>query len=146
MTKHGGIPYNRENCGENGVAAVYIVGKIDLSIYKCVSDNITTDEVVITEERIAHIKKRHPNDYEQYNLYLQKIVEDPDYILQANRANTAFLLKSFDGDNEHFEMILRLKVSTDPSEYKNSVITFLKIEQKKWKKYLRNKKILYEKK
>lgn len=43
----------------------------------------------------------------------------------------------------HFQLILRLKTSSDPQNYKNSIITFLKIDQRKWEKYLRNKKILY---
>jgi len=34
-------------------------------------------------------------------------------------------------------------IMNDLKEYKNSMIPFLKIEQKKWDKYLRNKKILY---
>lgn len=32
-----------------------------------------------------------------------------------------------------------------PDDYKNAVITFLKIDQRTWEKYLRNKKILYNK-
>ncbi len=29
-----------------------------MNIYHCVSENITEDDVIITEERISHIKKR----------------------------------------------------------------------------------------
>lgn len=45
-------------------ADVHIVGKIDKNIYKCITTDIVTDEVIITDERIQHIKERHPNDYE----------------------------------------------------------------------------------
>ena len=45
---------------------MHIVGRIDRKIYECITDDITTDEVIITEERIQHIVERHPNDYEQY--------------------------------------------------------------------------------
>lgn len=40
------------------------IGKINKEIYKCVTDNIVTDNVIITDERIEHIKSHHPNDYE----------------------------------------------------------------------------------
>ncbi len=32
----------------------------------------------------------------------------------------------------------------NPQDYKNSVITFLKVEEKRYKRYLRTKKILYK--
>lgn len=44
-----------------------------------------TDEVIITNERIQHIKDRHPNDYEQYFMYMKEIVEKPEYIIEANK-------------------------------------------------------------
>lgn len=42
-------------------------------------------------------------------------------------------------------MVIRVKVFGEPNGYKNSIITFLKINDKTWRKYLRNKKILYKK-
>lgn len=39
---------------------------------------------------------------------------------------------------------MRLVVPKDPPTYKNSVITFMEISERKFKKYLRNKKILYK--
>lgn len=122
---------------------MYYVGKLKRDIYRCVTEDIITDEVIITEERIDHIDARHPNDYVKYAKYISRIIDEPDYILEANRPNTAFVLKQIVENDEKFELILRLKVSSDPSDYKNSVITFLRIKDKKWNKYLRNKKILY---
>lgn len=116
---------------------------LDRNLYRCVTENIVTEEVIITEERIAHIRERHPNDYERFVSYLPEIIESPDYILEANRPNTAFILKRVEAAGEHFELIIRLKIENDPIEYKNSIITFLRIQSKKWEKYLRNKKTLY---
>lgn len=121
---------------------VHDVGKIDIEKYRCVTPDIATDQVIITDERIQHIKERHPGDYERYMQYLGDIVAEPDYILEANKPNTAFVLKGF--DDEHFELILKLKIYSDPENYKNSIITFLRVKEKKWNKYLRNKKILYK--
>lgn len=69
------------------------VGKIDRKIYRCITDDIVTDEVVITDERIGHIKERYPNDYERYYEYLKEVVEQPDYIVESNKPNTALILK-----------------------------------------------------
>lgn len=127
-----------------GEAIVTTVGKIDIEKYKVISDEIQTDEVIITDERIKHIKERHPNDYERYAKYITDIVKNPQYILEANKPNLAFLLKEYVENGERFQLILRLAVAEDNPEYKNSVITFLKISERKWNRYLRNKKILYK--
>ena len=100
------------------------IGALDQRIYSVISDAIRTDEVIITEERIAHILERHPNDFERYSGYLREVIEKPDYILKANKPNTAFILKEIINSDERFQVILRLAVSTDPEGYKNSVITF----------------------
>lgn len=142
----GIIEETREKTAETAVRDVHSVGKIDIEKYKCVSEDIQTDEVIITEKQIEHIKERHPNDYERYFGYVNEIIQDPDYILEANRPNTAFVLKHIVDNGKNYQLILRLKTSNDPSEYKNSVITFLKVDNKKWAKYLRNKKILYDNK
>ena len=64
--------------------------------------------------------------------------------MEANKPNTAFVLKSVKDQGSNIQLILRLKTSDYPEGYKNSIITFLKIDQKKWEKYLRNKKILFK--
>lgn len=133
----------KEKMGKGG-AGVQKIGKIDIEKYRVVSEHIRTDEVVITDERIRHISERHPNDFERYAQYIAEIVESPDYILEANKPNTAFLLKEFIQNNERFQLILRLAVEGDNPDYKNSVITFLKVEEKRYKRYLRTKKILYK--
>lgn len=120
------------------------VGNLDIEKYRVVTDQIRTDEVIITDERIQHIKDRHPNDFERYAQYITRIVENPDYILEANKPNTAFLLKEFLEDGERFQLIVRLAVEGDAPGYKNSVITFLKVEEKRYRRYLRTKKILYK--
>lgn len=129
---------------DKGGSAVHYVTRLDVEKYRCVSGGITTDEVIITDERIQHIKDHHPNDFERYERYLVKIIEEPDYILESDLPHTAFLLKEIIDADERFQLILRLKVTGDPEGYKNSVITFLKISEKKWKKYLRNKNVLYK--
>lgn len=140
-TSESAIIKEKEGKGGEGVQTI---GRIDRDKYSVVSSSIRTDEVIITDERIDHIRERHPNDFERYAQYMTEIVEKPDYILEANKPNTAFILKEFSQDNERFQLILRLAVEGDIPGYKNSVITFLKVEEKRYKRYLRTKKILYK--
>lgn len=72
---------------------MHIVGRIDKEIYKCITNDIVTDEVVITDNQIQHIKDRHSNDYERFAKHFSEIVGDPDYIIEANKPDTAVILK-----------------------------------------------------
>lgn len=120
-------------------------GYIDIEKYRCISHDITTDEVIITKERIAHIMERHPGDYERYIGYLSEILADPDYILEANKPNTGIILKEIEDGGVRFQVILRVKVENDPAGNKNSILSFWHIGDTTWKKYVKNKKILYKK-
>ena len=129
---------------ENGDSGVQTVGRIDIEKYRCITDDITTDEVIITDERVQHIKERHPGDYERYIGYIAEILNNPDYILEANKPYTGVILKEIEEKGEKFKVILRVKVGTDPAEYKNSILSFWYIGETTWKKNLKNKKILYK--
>lgn len=77
-----------------------------------------TDEVIITEERIQHIKERHPNDYELFYSYMREVIENPEYIIEANKPSTALILKSFSNGDKQFKTILRLVTSADNNTLK----------------------------
>lgn len=124
---------------------INFVGKIDIKIFKEINDDIQTDEVIVTEIQVEHIKKSHPDDYENYFRYAKEIVEKPDCILEDNKPNSVVLLKKIEEIEKCFRLVLRLKISSDPEEYKNSIITFHRIEEKRLKSYTRTKKVLYSK-
>ena len=121
---------------------MYREGKIDREIYHCIAEDIVTDEVIITVVQIMHIRERHPNDYELFSTYFDEIIRD--YIIEAKKPNTALILKEIKDVKEVFKMVLRLITSKDNLDYKNSIITFMKIDDKEWNRLLRNKKILYK--
>ena len=121
-----------------------LVGKINREIYKCITEDITTDEVIITDERIEHIEENHPEHFKNYGVYLQEIVERPDYIFSGNRVKTALVLKHVSEIDEKFKTVIRLITSSDDKIYKNSVITFMKIDDKEWNRLKKNKKVLYK--
>ena len=60
------------------VADVHIVGKINWEIYKCITDDIVTDEVIITDERIQHIIDRRGKEF--YEKYGEWFKIDPNCI------------------------------------------------------------------
>lgn len=119
------------------------VGYIDLERYRCITDDISECEVIITPERIQHIEERHPGDFDRYAQYLTEALREPDYILEANKPNTGVILKEITEQDKKFKLIIRVKVQNDPAQYKNSVISFWRIGDVTWNKTLKNKKILY---
>lgn len=154
--------WKAENLRENGVAnddendiikekeesennEVHYVGKIDRNIYSCITEDIVTEDVIITDERIRHIKERHPDDFEKYQRYMTEIIENPDYIINGNKPNSALVLKEFSEDGEQFKTVLRIITSKDNTNFKNSIITFMRINKQEWERLLRNKRILYKK-
>ncbi|MDR0445945.1 MAG: hypothetical protein LBH17_02765 [Oscillospiraceae bacterium] len=126
-----------------GVYRLFFVGRINTKLFKEIM-TVLTDEVILTEKQIEHIKERHPRDYERYAAHIPEILSTPDYILEANKPNSLVLLKKFSSDDGRFQLILRLKSSADDVGFSNSVITFMKIEEKRYLRYLRAKKILYK--
>ena len=120
------------------------IGRIDLNIFKVIAADISTDVVVLTDERLEHIRSRHPNDIERYFDCLRCLVEEPDYILEANKPSTAVLLKRFSEAGKNFQLVLRLKTAADPDGRMNSIITFMKVYDSKYQQFLRTKKILYK--
>lgn len=112
----------------------------------CITDEITTDEVVITEERIQHIKERHPGHFEKIFPFFQEALCSPDYILEDKNLHTALILKKIEKAGISFQVVLRLHTSTDAKGFKNSIISAWEISKSRWDNYINNKKILYKQK
>ena len=49
------------------------IGKLDKEKLGKYKDKIITGEIILTEERIKHIKEHHPGDYEKYDNIYQKL-------------------------------------------------------------------------
>jgi len=126
------------------VQDVQYVGKLDENIYCCVNNDISTNEVIITGERIQHIKDRHPGHYEKISPFLQTALHAPDYILKDKNPKTALILKEIKENGWRIQIVLRLHTSTDIDGFKNAIISAWEISESRWNNYLRNKKILYK--
>ena len=116
---------------------------LDIEKYMCVTPDISTREVIITDERIQHIREHHPGHFELIAPFLKEAVEMPDYILE-DAPNTGLILKAIAENGLQMQMVPRIHTSTDSPGFKNSVISAWKISQSRWDNYLRNKKILYK--
>ena len=126
------------------VKVLNFVCKLDKNLYKIISENISSDEVIITDRAIEHIKNSHADNFENFSKYFSEIIIEPDYILEANKPNRALLLKEIEVENKKLKLILRLQTSADNPESKNSIVTFQHISDKRFNRYIKNAKILYK--
>ncbi len=120
------------------------LGKIDTRYLVNIFENIQTDEVIITEERVAHISERHKEDYYLFDKYVEFSIAEPDYIiLDSKNTGTIFIIKRIEGEN--LNVVVRVALSTDKIGLKNSVMTFFRLRDKNLKKILSKNKLLYKK-
>ena len=124
---------------------VHLVGKINRNIYRCITEDIVTDDVIITENQMQHILDRPPEAYKEVIDYLSDIIQEPDLIIKDKHKNTGLVVKKIKTGNEYAQMVLRICTSNDDPNYKNSVISCWEISEKRLQNYLRNKTILYKK-
>ena len=120
------------------------VGHIDIEKYRCITDDIITDEVIITDERVQHIKEHHPGDYEKIKGLLHAALRDPDYILEDKNPSTGLILKAIAENGLRFQIVLRIHTSADDPGFKNSIISGWTISESRWENYVSNKKVLYK--
>ena len=98
---------------------VHLVGKINRNIYRCITEDIVTDDVIITENQMQHILDRHPEAYKEVIDYLSDIIQEPDLIIKDKHKNTGLVVKKIKTGNEYAQMVLRICTSNDDPNYKN---------------------------
>ena len=113
-----------------------IVGKFDISKYTNTIKTSTKD-VVFFEERIKHIKERHP-EVEKYIKDVPNIIKSPDLILQeTKRDSTIWLIKAFD---KNVKVTMKLNTTND-KKLKNSVIQMQFMRDSEINRNIRNGKV-----
>ena len=122
-----------------------IIGKIDKEIYRCITEDIITDEVIITNNQIEHIKIRHNESYELAMSAIGETLLSPDFIFKDKHPNTGLVVNLLEVDNLHLQVVLRICTSNDTKGFKNSIISCWVISEGRLANYLRNKEILYRK-
>lgn len=72
---------------------MYSIGKINQKIYKCITEDIITEEVIIIDNQIQHIKDRYPEAYNKVLKNIQEAISTPDYIIRDKYAYTGLIIK-----------------------------------------------------
>ena len=122
------------------------VGKLNISMLGKYSTKIITEKVIITDERLEHIKEHHPElEYKEIKS-IKSAIENPDFIFEDRKnIDTILLVKKINMFNKHSRIVVKLNTRTDIQDKFNSVISFWQISEKKLGQYLRNEKIIYKK-
>lgn len=121
---------------------IILLGKINIQPLEKEFGKLKTDEIIITSERIEHIKLRHPTDYELFEKYGVQTIEAPDLIIKdCKNKNTVFMIKRLEEIN--LNVVARLIIDTENEKRKNSVMTFYRIRDKNLIKIKNKNKTLY---
>ncbi|MBQ7598441.1 MAG: hypothetical protein IJU56_07675 [Clostridia bacterium] len=123
------------------------IGRIDIAIYQRVSNKaILTDGVVLTNNRMEHIKERRGlSFYETYRPLFSEIIRDPDYVFPDKRPYSVIVSKAFPKDGSIVNIIIRLVVESDNPKFKNSIITAIELGEERFEQFLRNNEPVYKK-
>lgn len=120
------------------------LGRINTSILEKEFGKIQTDEIIVTNERINHIKEHHPEDYVLFEKYGRESVTAPDLILKdIKNPGTVFMVKKLPRTN--LNVVVRVVLESDDSKLKNSVMTFYRIREKNLRKLIEKNGLLYKK-
>ena len=122
------------------------IGELDKQKLGTYSKKIITTDVILTEERIKHIKEHHPGDYEKYGMYIQEVIEEPDYILEDNKnIDTVLYLKNIKNNNKNIQIVVKLNTKQTERNRKNSILTLWKIKNSTYNQLVRNRKVIWKK-
>lgn len=134
-----------DNMGDIEKTPTHSLGKLDWSIYNCITEEHTVDEVIVTDEQLKHIYRKHPEAYGDVIRFIKDILSCPDYIIRDKRPNTGLVIKRLAYEGNSILLVLRICTGNDKRGYKNSVITSWKITEKRLRNYLKNKEVIYKK-
>lgn len=120
--------------------------KIDKKRYACITPNIRSENVVLTDNQREHIIRRRGQEFfEQFYPYFAEIAQEPDYIFQDKRhENTAISCKTLEISGKHVHLVIRLAVEENEKGLENSIITVLIENDKRYRQRLRNNTPLYK--
>ena len=125
------------------------VANLNIKSIGCYKKKIITNEVILTKERLDwHILMYHKNEYKQLEKYLNKIIEEPDYILEdSTHIDTLIFLKHIEEIEKKARVVVKLATDINEKIYnKNSIITIMRQRNKSWEQTLKNRgKIIYKK-
>ena len=132
------------NIVENSEVALQNLGKLKTDYIKEFFPDVRRADVIITDERIEHLKSRHPEDYVLFLKYGKSVIEEPDTIVKdAKNERTILLIKAIPDSN--LEAVVRLSMNGDRETNENSVLSFHRLRERAAKKLIEKSEVLYKK-
>ena len=84
------------------------ISQISKQIEMLLQISIADDcNIYIGPSNIAHMKSRHPNDFEKYGNYLPDILNSPDYVGMNPNDGSIEYVKEFCINNEYVKVAVR---------------------------------------
>ena len=121
------------------------LGSLDISLYSCISRDIDTPRVVVTNNQLVHMLQKHPEAYEETLIELKNTINDPDYIFRDDKhADTGLVIKELSLNDHFIYIVLRVCTNSENGKYANSILSGWKISKSRLENYIRNKTILYK--
>ena len=118
------------------------LGFLDVNIYSCISSQIDTDRVVITDKQLDHIADHHPEAYDETLIELKSILASPDYIFKDdNHIDTGLVVKAIRSADSYFYIVVKVCTNSNGGKFANSVISGWTISERRLKNYLRHNSI-----
>ncbi|MCI8352963.1 MAG: hypothetical protein HFJ58_05165 [Clostridia bacterium] len=122
---------------------MHYIGKIDKSKIGLYSEKIKTEMVVLTDERKQHIYQSHPKDYKKIIENIDRIVLNPDEVIQdMKNKDTIFLIGRLERDN--LNVIVRLNTNNSKQHPQNSVMSAWIIRNSNLIKLRQKNKTIYK--
>ena len=120
------------------------IAQLDETLLKDSNFKLLTKNLVLTDKSMIHIKERHPNDYGDVIKDLSNMVQDPDSIMIGNKPHTlVYMARNSKG--HMYQVVIRLKDEDMSDELQNSIITLNRVNEKRYKRYKKSRKIIYKK-
>lgn len=131
-----------EIAGKSGTIEVHAMGDVDPAHLEQEFGQMRTRQVIVTDERLQHIRERHPKDYDLFLQHGQEVIAQPDLVIRdLKNTGTAFFVKKLPDTN--LNVIIRLALEGDTPAHLNSVMTFYRIREKNLRKLIEKNKLLY---
>ena len=119
------------------------LGKLDKNIIGKYATKITTEDVVITEERRKHIYEEHSYDYELILGNIDKVVLNPSEVIEdLKHKDTVFLVGKL--EKNYLNIIVKLNTTNSIEHPQNSVMTAWIMRERNLKKLQEKNKTIYK--
>lgn len=123
---------------------VLYIGKIDKEKIGHYKNKITSEDIVLTDERKKHILQDHEKDYDKIINNITRVALNPREVLEDfKNKDTIFMIDKLDKNN--LNVIVKLNTTNNAEHPQNSIMTAWIIRDKNLKKLREKNKIIYKK-